>query len=156
MDESQSAKRKSDETVAMDAQTKKRQTAETAVSFPTVVQIGGSSTSGSSSADPEQTEPRVVVPPEVPQDARSSIVDMELGQLKPTSRVKKVQGVSLDADRRELQKLAIDNAEYYFRDKQVEASDSLIDEVGALLTESGGAQIIEMSSPGHLTTKAGE
>ena len=107
MDESQSAKRKSD------AQTKKRQTAETAVSFPTPVQVAGSSSSGSSSANPEQTEPRVVVPPEVPQDARSSIVDMEIGQLTLTSRVKKVQGVSLDADKRELRKLARNNAEHY-------------------------------------------
>ena len=115
----------------MDAQTKKRQTAETAVSFPTQVQVGGSSISGSSSVNPEETEPRVVVPPEVPQDTRSSIVDMEIGQLKLTSTVKKVQGVSLDADKRELQKLARNSAEYYFRDKQVEASDSLVDEVGA-------------------------
>ena len=49
-------------------------------------------------------------------------------------------GVSLDADERELQQLARDGAEYYFRDKQEEESDVLIDEVGALLTESGGAQ----------------
>ena len=68
----------------------------------------------------------------------------------------KAQGVSLDANKRELQKLARNNAEYYFRDKQVEASDSLIDEVGALLTESGGAQIIEMSSPARFTTNVGD
>ena len=30
-----------------------------------------------------------------------------------------------------------------------EASDALIDEVGALLTESGGAQIIETVTPDH-------
>ena len=40
-----------------------------------------------------------------------------------------------------------DSADYCFRDKQVEASDALIDEVGALLTESGGAQIIETVTP---------
>ena len=56
--------------------------------------------------------------------------------------------MSLDADKRELQRLAREGAEYCFRDKQVEASDALIDEVGALLTESGGAQIIEICSTG--------
>ena len=49
-----------------------------------------------------------------------------------------MQGVNLDTEKRELHRLARDSAEYYFRDKQVEASDALIDEVGALLTESGG------------------
>ena len=65
--------------------------------------------------------------------------------------VKEVQGVSIDADKRELQRLARDSAEYHFRDKQVEASDALIDEVGALLTESVGAQIIEIFSTARFT-----
>ena len=33
---------------------------------------------------------------------------------------------------------------------------SLIDEVGALLTESGGAQIIEIFSPDRFAAKAGD
>ena len=80
------------------------------------------------------------MPPEVPQDMRSSIEDVEIGQLRVEREVREVQGVSLDADKRELQRLARDSAEYYFRDKQVEASDALIDEVGALLTDSGGSR----------------
>ena len=67
-----------------------------------------------------------------------------------------MQGVSLDTDKRELQRLARNSVEYYFRDKQVEASDALIDEVGALLTESGGAQIIEIFSPDRFAAKAGD
>ena len=39
-----------------------------------------------------------------------------------------------EAERRE-RRLARDSAEYNLRDEQVEASDALIDEVGALLTE---------------------
>ena len=39
-----------------------------------------------------------------------------------------------EAERRE-SRLVRDSAEYYLRDGQVEASDALIDEVGALLTE---------------------
>ena len=53
-----------------------------------------------------------------------------------------MQGVSLDADKREFERLARDSAEKFSRDHQVEVSDALIDEVGALLTESGGAQIV--------------
>ena len=64
-----------------------------------------------------------------------------------------MQGVSLGTDKRELQRLARDSAEYCFRDKQVEASDALIDDVGALLTESGGAQIIATS---RFAAKAGD
>ena len=67
-----------------------------------------------------------------------------------------MQCVSLDADKRELQRLARDSAEYYFRDKQVEASDALIDNVRALLTETGGAQIIEICSTARFTAKAGD
>ena len=74
------------------------------------VQVGRSSSSGSAAARADRAESG--------------------GQLR-------VQGVSLDADKRELQRLARDSVEYYFKDKQVKASDSLIDEVGALLTESG-------------------
>ena len=68
----------------------------------------------------------MVVLPEVPQDKRSSIEDMEISQLRVKREVREVQGVSLDADKRELQRLARDSVEYYyFRDKQVEASDAL-------------------------------
>ena len=67
-----------------------------------------------------------------------------------------MQGVSLDADKRELQRLARDTAEYYFKDKQVEVSDALIDEVGSLLMESGGVQIIEICSTSRFATKAGD
>ena len=70
--------------------------------------------------------------------------------------VREVQGVSLDADKRELQRLARDSADHYFREKQVEASDALIDEVGALLTESGGAQIIETVALDRFAAKAGD
>ena len=56
---------------------------------------------------------------------------------------------------REIQRLARGSAEYYFRDKQVEASDTLIDEVGALLTESAGAQTIEICSEARFAAKAG-
>ena len=101
--------------------------------------VGGSSSSESASVIPAETEQRVMVPPEVPQDTRSSIEDMEIGQLKVKREVRGVQGFSLDADNRELQRLARDSAEHFFRDKQAEASDSLIAEVGALLTESGGS-----------------
>ena len=67
-----------------------------------------------------------------------------------------MQDVSLDGDKRELQILARDCAEYYLRDKQVEASDALIDEVGALLTESGGALITEICSTARFAAKAGD
>ena len=79
---------------------------------------------------------------------------MEISQLRVKREVREVQGVSLDADKRELQRFARDSAEYFFRDKQVEASDALIDEVGALLTESGGAQIIEICSTSRFAAKA--
>ena len=58
--------------------------------------------------------------------------------------VKEVQGVSLDADKRELQKLTRYRTEYYFRDKQVEASEALIDEV------------VEIFSPARFTAKIGD
>ena len=45
------------------------------------------------------------------------------------------------------------SVEYYFRDNQVEASDALIDEVGALLTKSGGAQIIETFPPDRFAAR---
>ena len=47
------------------------------------------------------------------------------------------------------------SVEYHFRDKQIEASDALIDEVGALLSESGGAQIIDIFSRDRFAAKAG-
>ena len=75
------------------------------------VHVGGSSCSGVvRSHSPTQTDQRVAVPPEVPQDMRSSIEDMEIGQLRAKREVREVQGVSLDADRRELQRLARDSA----------------------------------------------
>ena len=137
----QTVKGKAEETVETDARTKKRQRA--GVPVPQV-HVGGSSSPGadhSHSHSTTQTEQRVVVPPEVPQDTESS---------------REVQGVSLDADKSELQRLARDSAEYYFRDTQAAASDALIDEVGALLTESGGAQIIEICSTARFTAKAGD
>ena len=103
-----------------------------------------------------ETEQREAVPSEVPQDTRRPIEDMVIGQLRVKSEVREVQGVSLDADKRELQRQTRDSAEYHFRDKQVEASDALIDEVGALLTESGGAQIVEICSTARFTAKAGD
>ena len=78
---------------------------------------------------------------------------------KYRKRGHKVQEVSLDTNKRELQELARNSAEYYFRDKQVEASDALIDEDGAycrLLTESGNAQIIETFPPDRFAAKAGD
>ena len=142
MTDAQTAKRKGDEeTIEMDERSKKRQTTGVVgIPVPTV-HVGGSSGSGGRghSVSTTPTEQRVVVPPEVPQDTRNSIEDVEISQLEVKSEVREVQGVSLDADKRELQILARDSADYYFRDKQVEASDALIDEVGALLTESGGA-----------------
>ena len=86
--------------------------------FPTHVQVGGSSRFGGLfSVRPEETERSVEVLPEVhvQQDTRSSIVDMEIGPLKLTSTVRKLPAVSLDADKREVQKVARNNAEYHFR-----------------------------------------
>ena len=141
-----------------DERSKKRQTAGVVGTPVPTVYVGGSSGSGGRghSVSTTPTEQRVVVPPEVPQDTRNSIEDMEISQLEVKSEVREVQGVSLDADKRELQRLARDSADYYFRDKQVEASDALIDEVGPLLTESGGAQIIETATPDRFAAKAGD
>ena len=93
-----------------------------------------------------------MVPSEVPQDTRSSIEDVKIGQLRMKREVRgEVQGVSLDAKTGQRQ-----CAEYYSRDMQAEASDALIDEVGALLTESGGARIIEICSTSRFAAKAGD
>ena len=51
--DSTTAKREAEETVEMDAQTKKRQTAASPASQ---VQVGGSSSSGSAAVSPVQTE----------------------------------------------------------------------------------------------------
>ena len=67
--DAQTMKRKAEETVETDAQSKKRQRAVTPVPQ---VHVGGSGSSRS------ETEQRVVVPSEVPQDTRSSIEDMEM------------------------------------------------------------------------------
>ena len=77
-------------------------------------------------------------------------------RLEIKKEVREVQGVSLDADKRELQRLARDSADYNFKNKQVEASDALIDEVGALLTKRGGAQIIETVALDRFAAKAGD
>ena len=138
----QTPKRKADdETIETDTQSEKRQTADAAMPR---VQVGGSSGSGCVAVSPVPTEQRVVVQPEVPQDMRNSVEDMEISQLQVKREVRKVQGVSLDTDRRELQRWARNSVEYSVRNKQVEASDALINEVGELLTESGGAQIIDI------------
>ena len=103
--DAQTVKRKAEETVETDGRSKERQTAVTPVPQ---VHVGGSSSSGEHghSVSPIQTEQRVVVPPEVPQDERSSIEDVEISQLRVKREVREVQGVSLDADKRELQRLA--------------------------------------------------
>ena len=155
----QTPKRKADdEKVETDERTKKRQTVGVAVTPVPQVHVGGSSGSGGHgySVSPTPTERRVVVPPEVPQDTRNSIENMEISQLKMKREVRKVQGVSLDTDKRERQRFASNSCEYYFREKQAEASDALIDEVGALLAESGGAQIVETFSPDRFAAKAGD
>ena len=155
----QTPKRKAaDETVETDERSKKRQTAGVAGTPVPTVHVGGSSGSGrhGHSVSITTTEQRVVVPPEVPQDTRKCIEDMKISQFEVKSEVREVQGVSLDADKTELQRLARDSADCCFRDRQVEASDALIDEVGALLTESGGAQIIETVAPDRLAAKAGD
>ena len=66
-------------TVETDTQSKRRQTADAAMPR---VQVGGSSGWGSAAVSPMPTAQRVVVPPEVPQDTRNSIEDMEISQLK--------------------------------------------------------------------------
>ena len=76
----QTPKRKAhDETVETDIQSKKRQTADTVMPR---VQVGGSSSSGSAAVSPMSTEQRVVVPPEVWQDRRNSIEDIETDNCK--------------------------------------------------------------------------
>ena len=103
MADAPTVKRKAEETVETDERSKKRETAVTPVPQ---VHVGGSSGSGGygHSVSPTQIEQRVVVPPEVPQDKRSSIEDMEISQLRMEREVREVQGVSLDADKRELQR----------------------------------------------------
>ena len=82
--------------------------------------------------------------------------DMEIGQLTVKREVREVQGVNFDADKRKLQSLVRDIVENNFRDKQVKMSDAVIDEVGVLLTEKGGAQIIEICSTARFTAKTGD
>ena len=88
--DAQTVKRNAEETVETDARTKKRQTAVTPVPQ---VHVGRSSKQFRVCCGQ-----RVVVPPEVPQDSRSSIEDMEIGQLRLEIEVTEVQGVSLDAE----------------------------------------------------------
>ena len=109
MTDAHTAKRKGDdETNEMDERSKKRQTVGVVGTSVPTVYVGGSSGSGGRghSVSTTPTEQRVVVPPEVPQDTRNSIEDMEISQLEVKSEVREVQGVSLDADKRERQKLA--------------------------------------------------
>ena len=109
MTDAQTAKRKGDdETIEMDERSKKGQTAGVVgIPVPTVY-VGGSSGSGGRghSVSTTPTEQRVAVPPEVPQDTKNSIKDMEISELEVKREVGKVQGVSLDADKSELQRLA--------------------------------------------------
>ena len=88
--DAQTVKRKAEETVETDARTEKRQTAGVAGIPVPQVHVGGSSGSGGHrhSVSSTQTEQRIVVPPEVPQDERSSIEDMEIGQLRVTTEVR--------------------------------------------------------------------
>ena len=104
MTDAQTAKRKgNDETNEMDERSKKRQTAGVVGTLVPTVYVGGSSGSGGRghSVSTTPTEQRVVVPPKVPQDTRNSNEDMEISQLDVKSEVREVQGVSLDADKRE-------------------------------------------------------
>ena len=81
--DAQTMKRKAEETVETGARTKKRQTAGVARIPVPQVHVGRSSGSGGhgDTVSPTPTEQRVVVPPDVPRDKRSSIEDMEIGQL---------------------------------------------------------------------------
>ena len=114
-------------TVVTHAQTPKRKADDKTVAVQG--HVGGSSGSGGHghSVSLTPTQQRVVVPPEVPQDTRNSIEDVDISQLKVKREVRKVHEVSLDTDKRELQRLARNSVEYYSRDKQVEASDAFID-----------------------------
>ena len=68
-----------------------RKTDRTVTPVPQV-HVGGSSGSGGhgNSVSPTPTVQRVVVPPEVPQDTRTSIIeDMEISQLKVKKEIKR-------------------------------------------------------------------
>ena len=97
--DSQTAKRKGDdETNEMDERSKKRQTTGVIATPVPTVHVGGSSGSGGHghSVSITTTEQRIVVPPEVPQDTRRCIEDMEISQLEMKNEVREVQGVSID------------------------------------------------------------
>ena len=53
--------------------------------------------------------------------------DDETVETDERSKKRRTEGVSLDTDKRELQRLARNSVEYYFRDKQVEASEGNLD-----------------------------
>ena len=135
----------------MHERSRKRQTTGVIGTPVPTVHVGGSSGSGGHghSVSITTTEQRIV-------GTRRCVEDMEVSQLDMKTEVREVQGVSFDADKREFHRLARDSADYCFRDKQVEASDTLIDEVGALLTESGGVQIIETVALDRFAAKAGD
>ena len=81
----QTPKRKAcDETVEKDDRSKKRPTAGVAGTLVPTVHVGGSSGSGGHGhcVSITTTEQRIVVPPEVPQDTRKCIEDMEISQLE--------------------------------------------------------------------------
>ena len=142
--DSQTAKRKGDdETNEMHERSRKRQTTGVIGTPVPTVHVGGSSGSGGHGHSQHH-------------DHRTKNCGTSRSTARHERCIEEVQGVSVDADKRELQRLARDSSNYYFRDKQVEASDALIDEVGALLTESGGAQIIETVALDRFEAKAGD
>ena len=104
----------SDETVETDERSKKKQTVGVAGILVPTVHVGGSSSSETTDTVSAPCRQQRV---EVPQDNRSSIEDMEISQLRVKREVREVQGVGLDTDKRGLQRLARNSAEYYFRDK---------------------------------------
>ena len=142
----------------MDERSKKRQTTGVIGTPVPTVHIGGSSDSGRHGqiVSITTTEQRIVVPPEVSQDTRRCIEDMEISQLEMKSEISEVQRLSFHADKQELQILLKNSVDSHFRDKQVKASDALIDEVGSLLTESGKAQIIDTVALDSFAVRVGD
>ena len=142
----------------MDERSKKRQTMGVIGTLVPTVHVGESSGSGGHGHSVSITTTRTKNSGTTRSTARHEKVhrghgDQSIGN---ESKVRQVQGVSLDAYKRELQRFASDSADDYFRDKQVEASDALIDEIGSLLTESGWAQIIETAALDRFAAEAGD
>ena len=80
--DAQTVKRKAEDTDETDARTKKIQTAVTPVPEDASRRIWQLREPRTQCHSSKQTDQRVVVPPEVPQDKRSSIEDMDIGQLR--------------------------------------------------------------------------